>query len=194
MHESSVKGTTAATIHLKNTKEVQGERRSHKDGKSPAFQEHWGLSKSNFAILVLYLGHAWRPVIRTKVTLRVKGIWSPQAWLMLPWATNIFMLNGVLELCLFLYKHVLLGLRQKLLSFSGKDEDSYYNVSKYSLSRWSHKDVLERQLSQVCQDKGTARGKSGWDTGPLGEYMFPVTSWDPEVIKEWTWTLLDEVL
>ena len=52
-----------------------------------------------------------------------------------PCATSLSILNCVLEVCLVLYKCVLLWLiRQKLLSFSGEYEKNYYNIFKNSLS------------------------------------------------------------
>lgn len=59
-------------------------------------------------------------------------------------ATNIFRLNSVLEVCLFLY--VSFGSSDKLLGFSGAYEKSYYKLSKNSLCRQIYEEVCERQL------------------------------------------------
>lgn len=135
MHMPSTKGNTAVTIHFKELKGGSSiEEEKPKGWQKPSFSGTLGLIK------ITYLPHALPGACPEnghpdRGHPPEQGIWSPQSWLPFPWATNIFMLNSVLEVCLFLRKCVLLRLiRQKLLSFSVEYEESYYNISKNSRS------------------------------------------------------------
>lgn len=131
-------------------------------------------------------------VILDVVILCDLGIWSPQALLPFPCATDIFVHNCVFGVGLSLCKYVRWLIRQKLVSFSGECKESYYNILKNSLSGWFMRKCLRGNSPGTGRMKEVIIEKVGAKLVSMVHACFLQHLGTLEVIEEGSCTLHDE--